>query len=39
MSQKVEIICDRCGNEITDVCDVDGEELCEDCLKEMFIRE
>ena len=31
--------CDRCGDEITDIYDVDGEELCEDCLKEMFKRE
>lgn len=31
--------CDRCGIEMTDIYDVDGEELCEDCLKEMFKRE
>ena len=29
--------CDRCGDEIDgDVYDVEGEELCEECLKEMF---
>lgn len=30
--------CDSCGIEIEDIYDVDGEELCEDCLKEMFKR-
>ena len=31
--------CDECGREIDgDVYEVDGEELCEDCLKEMFWR-
>ena len=31
--------CDKCGYEIDgDIYDVDGEELCEDCLKEMFRR-
>ena len=29
--------CDKCGCEIDEVYDVDGEELCEDCLKEKFI--
>lgn len=29
--------CDKCGDEIDgDVYDVEGEELCEECLKEMF---
>ena len=29
--------CDKCKEEIgNDYYDVDGEELCEDCLKEMF---
>ena len=29
--------CDECGFEIDgDVYEVDGEELCEDCLKDMF---
>ena len=30
--------CDNCGEEIEEVYDVDGEELCEECLKEMFRR-
>ena len=31
--------CDKCKYEIDgDVYDVDGEELCEDCLKDMFRR-
>ena len=29
--------CEKCGEEIGDqIYDVDGEILCEDCLKEMF---
>lgn len=32
--------CDKCGEEITDeVYEVDGKDLCEDCLKEMFSKE
>lgn len=32
--------CDRCGAEIgDDLFEVDGEDLCEDCLKEMFRKE
>ena len=31
--------CDKCGGEIDgDIYDVDGEELCEECLKDMFRR-
>ena len=31
--------CDKCGDEIDgDIYDVDGEELCEECLKDMFRR-
>ena len=31
--------CDKCGEEIDgDIYDVDGEELCEECLKDMFRR-
>lgn len=30
--------CDRCGDELDDVYDYDGEELCEDCLKKIFLR-
>lgn len=33
--------CDKCGYDIPDgeIYEVDGEELCEDCLKEMFRKE
>lgn len=33
--------CDKCGDELTydEIYDVDGEELCEFCLKQMFKRE
>ena len=32
--------CDECGEELDDdIYDVDGEELCEECLKERFRRE
>lgn len=31
--------CDRCDAELGEVYDVDGEELCEECLKDMFRRE
>ena len=31
--------CDHCGEELDEIYDVDGEELCEECLKEMFRRE
>ena len=32
--------CDCCGYEIEeDVYEVDGEDLCEDCLKEKFKKE
>lgn len=31
--------CDECGYELDeDIYDVDGKELCEDCLKDMFKR-
>ena len=30
--------CDRCGEELGKIYDVDGEELCEECLKDMFRR-
>ena len=30
--------CDRCGDELNEIYDVDDEELCEYCLKEMFKR-
>ena len=31
--------CDRCDVDLDVVYWVDGEELCEDCLKELFKRE
>lgn len=33
--------CDKCGEEIPDdeIYEVDGEDLCEYCLKEMFKKE
>ena len=30
--------CDECDDEITEVYEVDDEELCEDCLKKMFLK-
>lgn len=30
--------CDKCGDELDKIYDVDGEELCEYCLKEKFER-
>jgi hypothetical protein len=35
----LEITCDECGSEIDsyyEIYDVDGEELCEECLKDKF---
>ena len=31
--------CDKCGDELGEIYDVDGEELCEECLKEKFKRD
>lgn len=34
---KVEVhYCDKCGEELCDIYQVDDEELCEDCLLDMF---
>lgn len=30
------LICDGCGDEVDELYDVDGEQLCESCLKERF---
>lgn len=31
--------CDKCDEEITDnIYEVDGEELCEECLKARFLK-
>ena len=36
---KVEVhYCDKCGEELGDIYEVDYEELCEECLKDTFIR-
>ena len=32
------LVCDHCGCEPDELYKVDGEEVCEDCLKEMFER-
>lgn len=33
-------VCDRCKNDIDgDVYEVDGMDLCEECLKERFFKE
>lgn len=40
-NREVEVLyCDRCGDEISfdDAYVVDGEDLCEDCLKDEFRR-
>ena len=31
--------CDNCGEELHEIYDVDDQELCEECLKEMFRRD
>ena len=31
--------CDKCREELEEIYEVDGEELCEECLKEMFRRD
>lgn len=31
--------CDGCGEELEAVYEVDGVELCEECLKKKFIKE
>ena len=31
--------CDKCGAELDESFEVDEEELCEDCLKDMFRKE
>lgn len=30
--------CDKCGEEMDDVFLVEGDQLCEDCLKEKFLK-
>lgn len=39
-NRRVEVhYCDKCGDELGEIYDVDGEELCEECLKEKFKRD
>lgn len=40
-NRNVEVFyCDECGEEIEDdIYEVDGAELCEECLKKMFKKE
>lgn len=39
-NRKVEVhYCNKCGEELDEIYDVDGEELCEYCLKEKFKRD
>lgn len=36
-NRKVEVhYCDKCGEELEEIYEVECEELCEDCLKERF---
>ena len=37
--RRVEVYyCDKCGCELEEIYDVGDEELCEECLKEEFVR-
>lgn len=39
-NRRVEVhYCDICGAELDEAYDVDGEELCEECLKDKFRKE
>lgn len=31
--------CDKCGDELEEIYEVDGDDLCEECLKERFRRD
>lgn len=31
--------CDECGDELEEIYEVDGDDLCEECLKERFRKE
>lgn len=31
--------CEKCGEDLDDIYEVGGEELCEECLKDMFKKE
>ena len=37
--RRVEVFyCDKCGCELDEIYVVDGDDLCEECLKEKFVR-
>ena len=38
-SHVVVYYCDQCGSELEEIYEVDGEELCEYCLKDKFRKE
>ena len=39
-NRKVEVhYCDKCGEELEEIYEVECEELCEECLKERFRKE
>ena len=33
------LVCDRCHDEVDELYEVDGEDLCEDCLKKEFRKD
>ncbi len=33
------LVCDRCHDEVDELYEVDGEDLCEDCLKNEFRKD
>ena len=39
MYRVVVLECDRCHEEVEELYEVDGEDLCEDCLKDEFRKE
>jgi hypothetical protein len=39
-NRRVEVhYCDVCGEQLDDIYEVDGDELCEECLKDKFRKE
>lgn len=39
-NRRVEVhYCDICGDQLDDIYEVDGDELCEECLKDKFRKE
>lgn len=37
--QVLVLVCDRCHDEVDELYEVDGEDLCEDCLKKEFRKD